>query len=192
MNIEVTKLTTPDLMKEFAELTVDRELKEPNMKSWYKSAHSPIRTQIFKIIMKDIPSFASTHFVRHSAVWQLHCVKTNRDDRWWDELANRETPVNHWMILNAEHLIDMAKKRLCTQAHPKVIKIMNEIKEKVRLVDSDLADAMVVDCISKWTCKEFFPCNYVNTPKAQQERAKYLNWRPQIEVPKFNSYETWQ
>lgn len=173
--IKVNKITDTELLREMTWLTVNKELWQPNMNKYYKSVHSVIRTQIFKILMLDIPSFVSTHFVRHSAVWQLHFVKTNRDDRNWDKEANRLTPVNHWMILNAEHLIDMSKKRLCWKSHKNTIQVMEKIKNRISEIDKPLADNMLANCVHQWRCPEFSSCWYNQTDKYKQERKNFLN-----------------
>jgi len=115
----------------------------------YHLGHSPIRTQEFKIEMLGIPTKCSVHFVRHSAVGQLHYVGTARSDRTEnkDSEVHRNTPVNHMMILNAEHLIDMSRKRLCNTSDVDTVRIMHRIREEVRKVDPALARYMQPDCV---------------------------------------------
>ena len=123
----------------------------------YKAEHSPIRTQMFWLEMQGIPSFVSTHLVRHH-VGVEPFVQTNRDDRGADEVADRNTKVNHAMFINAASLINMARKRLCTGAHEETRKVMKEIKNAIKEVDPVLAKYMVVDCMYRGGCFEIQTC----------------------------------
>jgi len=115
--IEVKQLTDKSLMYEACGATLGREISKPDLFQMLKSEHSPIRCLMFKIVV-EIPSFVSVHFVRHSATGQLHFVQSLRDDRGGTGKEDRNTPVRHMMILNAQHLIDISRKRLCSKAHP--------------------------------------------------------------------------
>lgn len=160
MKITVEKITSLDLMKEALEFTTPSiRLSRMTLKLAYKREHSIIRLQQFKIKMEGIPSFVSTHLVRHAAVGQFHLVKSNRDDWGGDKGADRNSPVNHFMILNAQHLIDMARKRLCSKAHRRTGLIMRDIVDGVSLVDDDLATMMVPNCFYRGGhCPEAKPC----------------------------------
>jgi hypothetical protein len=130
----------------------------------YMWEHSPSRTQLFWVIMEDIPSFVSVHFVRHAAVGQAHFVMTNRDDRGGagNAQVTRESPVNHRMLLNAQHLIDIARRRLCFKASPETRGVMGRIRVAVSMEDPALAKYMVPNCVYRGGyCCEPKPCgNY--------------------------------
>lgn len=154
--ITVRKLTDADLLHEVIEFAYKLPVSTMTLAKAYHQEHSIIRTQMFIIKMGGIPTKASVHFVRHAAVGQFHLVSTNRGDlkassSWdeadnWDEAINRTTPVNHVMILNAGHLIDMAKTRLCSKAERETRETMEAIKEGVSLCDPQLATYMVPTC----------------------------------------------
>ena len=119
----------------------------------YRMEHSPIRVQEFFIEMIGIPTFVSIHFVRHK-IGVEHFVQTNRDDRGGEE-ADRWTPIKHSMKINAEALINMARKRLCLTSHKETVKIMSLIKQKIYKADWALAQFMVPDCVYRGgICKE--------------------------------------
>ena len=162
MEIRVTKLTDISLMHKAINFTMRNEIKaKMSLDSCYKCKHSPMRTQIFCIEMYGIPSFVSTHLVRHSAVGQQHFVGTNRDDRDGDKVADRWTPVDHMMVLNAQHLIDMAHARLCFKSHTETTRVMLEIRDKVCNVDIELREHMVPRCLYLNRCDELKSCGYI-------------------------------
>lgn len=165
MKIEVQKITSLEDAHEAIEFT-SRNLKAKcPLDSLYKWEHSPSRTQLFKVKMYDIFSFVSVHFVRHSAVGQQHYVTSNRDDRGGEGNieVNRLSLVNHLMILNAQHLIDMSKKRLCFKASPETKEVMELIKGYVGILDPDLSKYMVPNCVYKGGyCSEPKPCGNYN------------------------------
>ena len=112
-----------------------------------------MRLMLFKITLKGVKTKTSVHLVRHSQTGQFHLVGSNRAD-WkgkdpeeWDKKVSRETPVNHVMLLNAQHLINMANVRLCTMAEKETREVMELIRQAVYLVDPDLAKFMVPTCV---------------------------------------------
>jgi len=176
MEVIVEKITTIEDMHEAFESTVRGGAKvKCKLRHAYLWEHSPIRTQLFKVKMIDIPSFVSVHFVRHAAVGQQHYVMSNRDDRGGEgnTEVNRLSPVKHTMILNAQHLIDMARKRLCFKSSKETRHVMLLIKEKIKKVDQDLSSFMVPNCIYRGNiCTEPKPCGNYSirryTPEGQE------------------------
>ena len=67
--------------------------------------------------------------------------------------SDRYTPVNLGLFINAQSLIDMAKLRLCKQAHAETIEVFQAIKDEVAKADSELAAMMVRKCVSKRTMR---------------------------------------
>jgi hypothetical protein len=63
------------------------------------------------------------------------------------------------MLINAQALINMARKRLCNKSHIATIEVMKEIKKQVNYRDPELADRLVPDCIYRGSCPELVPCN---------------------------------
>lgn len=155
-DISITKLTGVELMREACGLTIDGESRA-SLSRMYRAEHSPIRTQLFWVVMRDIPTFVSVHLVRHK-IGVEHFVKSNREDRGGDKTADRNTPVNHGMLINAAALIFMARKRLCHQASKETKAVMEQIREEIRKIDPDLADHMVPDCQYRKCCPEPKPC----------------------------------
>lgn len=159
IEISVKKLTDNLLIDKACSFTVDKEVNVKDYYKMYKSEHSPIRTQMYWIEMLNIPSFVSVHLVRHKLGVE-HFVKSLRDDRGGTGVEDRNTPVNHAMLINAQALIYMARKRLCSKAHIETQKVMHDIRDAIDAVDPDLAKAMVVDCVYRGGCFEFNGCNF--------------------------------
>lgn len=169
--IEVEVVTPEELMMEAAAFTTQNPDKIPDIdtKKLYLSEHSPIRARLFWIKMYGIPSFVSVHFVRHN-IGVTHFVKTGRDDRGADspDKINRLSPVNHAMLVNAQTLINMARKRLCNKAHANTRRVMWDIKTAIEALDPNLAFCMVPDCIYRGNnCVELKSC------KAKPSKKKY-------------------
>lgn len=139
------KITGQRELQAAFESTSNTQLKDISLAKAYRWRHSPIRTQLFEIVMR-VPTYVSVHFVRHK-VGVEHFVQSNRSDRGGDKEATRHTLVNHLMFINAESLMNMAQKRLCGKADPITREVMEEIVTSVGVVDPDLANSMVPTCV---------------------------------------------
>lgn len=220
--VSVRKLTDLELLQE-ACATTFLGTSHATLISLYKSEHSPVRTQLFWISLKNIPLYISTHLIRHhvgSIPFQLTC----RDDRsggnpglpskvdsivqrlsglidtwhkggvfiskhqheidsiyeeleWLKNNADRETPVNLSLCINAQSLIDMAKLRLCTGcASPGTVAVFQAIKDEISKIDPDLASVMVRKCVYRGgICGEQRCCGFNGTQKFSEELSQYLS-----------------
>jgi hypothetical protein len=153
MIIVVEKVTQPWLIDAACEFTSGQTRFTMDNTDMYHAEHSPIRTQCYWIKMWGIPTYVSTHFVRHK-VGVEHFVRSNRDTE-----ANRMTPVDHAMFANAAALIAMARKRLCGKADRRTREAMEKIVESMKVVDKELAVNMVRECVYRnGHCPELKPC----------------------------------
>lgn len=90
--------------------------------------------------------------------------------------ADRYTPVNLGLLVNAQSLIDMAKLRLCKQAHKETIVVFSQIKDEIANYDPELAALMVKKCVYRGgICGESKCCGYNNTPAFTIELNQYLS-----------------
>jgi len=137
----------------------------------YRCEHSPIRTQLFWIEMFGIPTFVSVHLVRHK-IGVEHFVRSHRDDRGGNGTEDRNTPVDHAMLINAQALLNMARKRLCLKAHAQTWVVMQNIRSAVSGVDLSLALMMRRDCIYRNGCHEIKPCGWFEKRKKRNTDAK--------------------
>lgn len=124
--------------------------------------HSPIEALQFKVTLEDIPYWVSVHLVRHK-IGITHWVRSQRDDRSDNEIPRADKPqgalVTHTMLINAQALIAVSKKRLCFKASAETRAVWAAVREKMQTVDSDMAWAMRPEC---WwcgnRCPEMQPC----------------------------------
>ncbi len=160
MRVDIAKLTDIELMREACDATRKAGMipSKMSLKRMYQCEHSPARTQLFKIHLWDIPSYVSVHLTRHSVAGQYHAVESNRSDRGGSDEANRLTPVHHMMILNAQHLIDMSRVRLCYNADKRTVGVMSRTKKAIAKLDPDLAEYMVPNCVVRGYCPELREC----------------------------------
>lgn len=127
-----------------------------------RSEHSPIRTLWFAFRM-EIPYWVSVHYCRHKFGVE-HFVSTQRDDRNPEETVSRaDKPqgeiVSHTMVINAQELMHMARKRLCNQASPETREVMQMIVNEVLKTNPEFKEFLVPACkYQGGVCHEFVPC----------------------------------
>ena len=124
-----------------------------------KCKHSPIRTLMFTIEM-HIPYYVSNHFVRHKFGVE-HFVQSQRNDRqssYDRELAPQSAMVVHVMDINAEALINMSHRRLCTMADITTRYVMTKICNEVEKVNPEFVDELVPMCEFLHECPEIKSC----------------------------------
>ena len=155
--ITIKKLTDETLLRRACEMTMHGKTSNVRLSAMYKAEHSPIRTQLFWIEMLGIPSFVSVNFVRHK-IGVEHFVMSNRDDRGGGDNVTRDTPVNHGMLCNAQAIINMARKRLCSKAHRETRNVMMAVCNALKTIDADLHRELAPDCVYRGRCHELKPC----------------------------------
>ena len=128
------------------------------------SEHSPIRRMHFYWRWKGLKSWVSVHMVRHK-IGIEHWVSTQRSDRTGvsrDELPQGAL-VNHACEADAQALINISRKRLCSCASPETREAWQLVKEEVARTEPELAGCMVKECIYRGFCPEMFSCGYHKT-----------------------------
>ena len=204
MTVTITKLTDVDLLREVNEATTGKP-SSMSLETAYHRQHSNIRTQLFKVKMRNIPLCAASHLVRHTqgVYWyQLsrrpdrggkdfrqeckelaNAIWANRDDEaelaqllgdltdFFPEEFDRHAPTDLFGLVNAEALMNMARKRLCTKASPETRQVMQEIKKAVAAVDPALAEHLVPTCIYRGgICPEPNSCGYHNLTASKDNK----------------------
>lgn len=155
---------------------INKEPSDDFKKKILRAEHSPIRGLIFCFKISNLKSWVATHLVRHH-VGVEKWVRTQRTDR--TGVDRNEIPqgaeVEMEIEANAQALINMARKRLCSQASPETKAVMVAMKEEVEKVDPIVAEVMVKECVYRGYCPEMWSCGYDKTEKFQEEVKKYRN-----------------
>lgn len=168
-----------DKVKRSARTTISREGsgKYPT-DSWKKSIllaeHSPIRKIKFSWKWTNLKSWVSVHFVRHKFGIE-HWVTTQRTDRTGvnrDDLP-QSALIEHECEADAQALINISRRRLCTQASPETRRAWQEVVEEVRKADPVLASVCVKECVYRGFCPEMKSCGYTETEEYKKELEEY-------------------
>ena len=117
---------------------------------------------------------SSVHMVRHK-IGIEHWVSTQRSDRTGinrDDLLQGAL-VNHACEADAQALINISRKRLCSCASPETRKAWQLVKEEVAKTEPELASCMVKECIYRGFCPEMFSCGYDKTKDFQDKLKVY-------------------
>jgi len=157
-------------------------------KKYLKSEHSPIRYLTF-IIRMQIPYCDSVCFCRHKLGVE-HYVQSQRNDRQ-DKFDRYKEPqghlVSHVMVVNAQELMFMARRRLCRMASPNCQKIMKMIKMAVLKSNPEFEDVLVPNCEYLHSCPEFKSCGYWDIKKDLLVMDEY---RKELEKVKLDELES--
>lgn len=136
--------------------------------------HSPIRRIRFSWAWQGLKSWVSVHFVRHKHGIE-HWVSTQRTDRTGINRNSKyqDAPVNHECEANAQALIFISRRRLCSQASPETRAAWQEVKAEVAKADPVLASVMVPECVYRGFCPEFKSCGYAETEAFERALKEY-------------------
>lgn len=162
-----------------ANTTIHREegVNEPSS-LWKKrmllSEHSPIRKLHVGAKWYGLKYWVSVHFVRHELGIE-HFVRTERSDRTGvnrDEIPQGAT-VEHEFEANAQAIINISRKRLCTNASPETREAWKAFVESIVDKEPELYAACVPDCIYRGYCYDFRTCGYYKTSAYKQRLLEY-------------------
>lgn len=211
MTVRVIKLTDVELLREANASTTGHD-SNMTLERAYRYGHSPIRTQLFWIVCKDIPLFVASQLVRSHVGVQPYQLSKRTDrggadfterckhiaDRlneiginggYYDKRIaasvreeilelpkefDRYAPTDLSFIINAEALMNMAHKRLCSKASPETRKLMGMIKHEIEVVDPALAKHLVPMCVYRGgICPEPNSCGYTDQGKGYGELMEF-------------------
>lgn len=156
--------------------------KEPS-NSWKAkillAEHSPIRLLEFDWTWSFIQQWVTTHLVRHHEGCEkfVHSQRVDRNPALAG-LSRDDLPqglLNDMdMTANAQALINISRKRLCSCASKETRDAWKQVIEEIRKIDPVLADKCVPECLYRGFCPEFMnPCGYAETKKYQMDLEKY-------------------
>lgn len=162
-----------------ARTTIGLEAKEGNISSSWKKRmllceHSPTRKLKISWKWYNLKYWVSTHFVRHKFGIE-HFVSTQRTDRTGvdrDE-EKQSAEVMHEAEANAQTIINISRRRLCTSASPETQKAWKEFLNELKETEPELYEVCVPDCIYRGHCYEYTPCGYSKTSEYKQKLEEY-------------------
>ena len=196
MKITIQELTSSKEVLNAARTTVWKEdlMKEPSkqfMKDIYISEHSPIRCKMFMIEYSGIKRWIADHLVRHD-IGVTPFMSTQREDRN-DEImaisveegnprdeAKQGSLVNLKLLVNAQALINISRKRMCGQAHVETQQVWNKTIRELKLLDKELAFCCVPECVYRGFCPEKYPCGRTKLEFYKKWRKEYVGDRPTL------------
>lgn len=166
MEVKIERLTDWKCVMNLARQTankkpLDKIPSDKFMDQILNSEHSPIRALIFQIDLIDIPYWVSVHLVRHKNGVE-HFITTQRSDRTGENRDNKpqSAPVTHTMIINAQAIINISRKRLCGKASKETRDVWRMVKHEMKNIDPILHSYMVPNCIYRGgICFEPEPCH---------------------------------
>jgi hypothetical protein len=181
LNIFVDVLTKWKIVLNAARTTVGKENaeKEPSS-NWKKrillAEHSPIRLLLVDWKWLGLRSWVSVHFVRHK-IGIEHFVKTQRTDR--TGMARDKIPqdalVDHECVGNAQSIINISRKRLCSTASLETREAWKIFLEKLKEEEPELVSVCVPECIYRGFCTELKCCGYAETIGYMEKLKEYRN-----------------
>jgi hypothetical protein len=182
MEITVKQVTPWSRALDAARWTVHKESlggKEPSdkfKKQILLAEHSPIREVVYDIAIKGIPQWVSVHLVRHHEGVQFY-VGTQREDRVKLSCKRDDLPqgslVDVKMTINAQALINISRKRLCTKAAPETRAVWKAVITELSFVDPIMASKCVPECVYRGFCPEMQSCRWCDTHSYRELANKY-------------------
>lgn len=162
-----------------ARTTVGKEAagKEPSS-SWKKkillAEHSPIRLLVINWKWSDLKYWVSVHFVRHK-IGIEHFVRTQRSDRTGKSRENlaQDAVVEHECTANAQSLINISRRRLCSKASKETREAWLTLLDSLNLLEPELVSVCVKECFYRGFCPELESCGYVETDEYKIKLQKY-------------------
>ena len=162
-----------------ARTTIGMEAGEGEPKSSWKkrmllAEHSPIRKLKISAKFTGLLSWVSVHFVRHKHGIE-HWVQSQRTDRTGrdrNELPQSEL-VDHEFEANAQAIINISRKRLCSLASPETRIAWSLFLAHIEKNNPELAVISVPDCIYRGHCYEYSSCGYHHTEDFKERLADY-------------------
>lgn len=180
--VRIVQVTSWERVLNAARRTVGKKPlhKEPSdrfKKKMLLSEHSPIRLLEYDFSWEDIKQWVTVHLVRHHEGCEKF-VHSQRDDRRELSVPRDELPQGSLndmdMTCNAQALINISRKRLCSCASKETREAWQQVKDEIEKIDPALASKMVRECIYRGFCPEFDKCcGFTSTDEYQKQLKQY-------------------
>lgn len=150
-------------VKKRALVTIGKTAKNAPTDEWKRkileARHSPIRRLFFSFYI-ECPYWVSVHLCRH--IHAQPYIKSQRNDRQADydrTKAPQDQPVCMIWDMNAEELMNIANKRLCTMASKETREVVQKMCDLVIEKMPEFKSVLVPMCeYHGGVCHEIFPC----------------------------------
>lgn len=86
---------------------------------------------------------------------------------------DRYAPTNLGILINAEAIMNMSAKRLCSKASKETREIWQKTLELIEEVDPDLVRFCKKPCVLSGVCRESKPCGYMESDAYRRERDSF-------------------
>lgn len=171
MNVKLIEYPTEAdwlAVKQRALVTIGLTAKNAPSRDWkhkiLEARHSPIRRLHFAFLIEDLPSWVSVHLCRH--IHAQPFVRSQRNDRQSDYDRNKapqDSPVTMIWDMNAEELMTVANKRLCSQASQETQMVVRAMCLEVLDKCPEFEGLLVPMCqYHGGVCHEMNPCFKAN------------------------------
>lgn len=156
---------------------LDKEPSYSFKKKILLAEHSPIRLLEYDFSWEDIKQWVTVHLVRHHEGCEKF-VHSQREDRRELSVPRDELPQGSLndmdMTCNAQAMINISRKRLCSCASKETREAWSQVIEKLKKVDPVLAEVCVPECIYRGFCPETDRCcGYCFTPLYRSRLENY-------------------
>lgn len=145
---------------------IDKEPSDRWKSQMLLSEHSPIRVVEYDVTIDNIRQWVTTHIVRHWLGF-IPFVHSQREDRRHLDCSRDELPQGSLndmaFTANAQALINISRKRLCTQASTETREAWQAVKDAIGSVDPIMASKMVPECIYRGFCPQQNSCGFAKT-----------------------------
>lgn len=122
--------------------------------------HSPIRRLHYAFLLEDVPSWVTVHLCRH--IHAQPYVRSQRNDRqsMYDRnAAPQDAPVSMIWDMNAEELMTIFNKRLCSLAAAETREVVQMMAEECKLKAPEIYEFAVPMCVYHGgVCHELSSC----------------------------------
>lgn len=146
-------------------------------------AHSHVGIQCFQLSKRTDRGAPDFHEVcQNIAAGVMYEVDHQRFDsiptladsiKQLPDYFDRYAPTNLAMLINAEAIMNMSAKRLCTKASKETREIWQKTLDLIEEVDPDLVQFCKRPCILQGYCREAKPCGFMASEEYRAQRKFY-------------------
>ncbi len=142
--------------------------------NWYQRTKRTDRGgEDFRIVCESIAQNME-RCVNDNCDWTDICERDIKRVKTLPDHFDRYSPTDLCGIMNAEAIMDMSEKRLCSMASRETREIWEKVLSEVAMVDPDLVKFCVRPCVSHGgICRESKCCGYNKSETGKHEIENY-------------------